>query len=157
MEEHQSPEQAPKQSKTILIVIVVIVAIAVAGVTVMIFANPSKAPTTTQDTQTNTGRETDSSDVSTALAPATIVFTDDGFTPMILTVKKGTVVTVKNNSSRSVQFSSDNHPSHTEDPEMNLGVLAPGENGTFTANTIGTHGFHDHIDDNITGTLVVTE
>ena len=38
-----------------------------------------------------------------------------------------------------------------------MSVLAPGESGTFTAETVGTHGFHDHIDDSKTGTLVVTE
>lgn len=97
------------------------------------------------------------SDTDTESANATITFTNDGFTPNKLTVKTGTVVTVKNQSSNRVQFSSDDHPTHREDPEINMKTLAPGESGTFTAKTVGTHGFHDHIDDSKTGTLVVTE
>lgn len=145
--EQPTPEQTPNQSRIILIALALIVIVAI--VVVMIFANRSQAPTTTQNEQTGT--------TNPSTDAATITFTDAGFSPTTLTVKKGTKVTVVNSSSSSVQFSSDDHPTHLEDPEINMSELAPGESGSFTATTVGTHGFHDHIDDSKTGTLVVTE
>ena len=88
---------------------------------------------------------------------AVIAFTNDGFTPSMLTVRERTVVTVRNDSSSQVQFSSDNHPTHRLNEGMNLRTLAPGESATFTAGPVGSHGFHDHIDARHTGTLIVTE
>ena len=157
MEESQSPEQTPKQSKAVLIVIAVIVVLAVAGVAVMIFANQSQAPTTTQNEETGSNSQTDANAGNTTSETATITFTNNGFSPATLTVKKGTKVTVVNSSSSDVQFSSDDHPTHREDPEINMEILTPGESGSFTVTTVGTHGFHDHVDDSKTGTLVVTE
>ncbi|MDB5177846.1 MAG: hypothetical protein JWO61_229, partial [Candidatus Saccharibacteria bacterium] len=42
-----------------------------------------------------------------------------------------------------------------EDPEINMSELAPGESGTFTPTTKGSHDFHDHLHDQYTGILVV--
>ncbi len=120
-------------------------------------APASQSSETSQSTNSEDSAKTSESSAETESTAATIVFTNDGFTPNKLTVKTGTVVTVKNESSNRVQFSSDDHPTHREDPEINMKTLAPGESGTFTAKTVGTHGFHDHIDDSKTGTLVVTE
>lgn len=141
------------ESKTAIMVIIASIAV-VAIVAVVVLLIP-KQPATTQpanDTADSAKSETPSNSDA-----ATITFTDEGFSPSTLTVKKGTVVTVKNTSATSVQFSSDDHPAHTENPEMNMSELAPGASGTFTADTVGTHGFHDHIDDSKTGTLIVTE
>lgn len=149
MEQTPTPEQAPRQSRTVLIVIVLIVIVTVAAVTVMIFANQSQAPTTTQNEQTGT--------IDSRTDAATITFTNDGFSPTTLKVKKGTKVTIVNSSPSPVQFSSDDHPTHQEDPEINMSELAPGESGSFTVTTVGTHGFHDHNDESKTGTLIVTE
>lgn len=145
--EDNTPNTSPKQSKTVLIVILIVAALAVAGVAALILANPSSAPKTTDSTS-------NSSDVSEA---GTITFTDDGFSPSTLTVKKGTKVTVVNKSSSPVQFSSGQHPTHREDPEINMSELAPGERGSFTVTVAGTHSFHDHLNASKTGTLVVTE
>lgn len=86
---------------------------------------------------------------------ATIVFTDKGFEPSKLSVKVGATVTVKNNSSEDVQFSSDDHPTHKLNQGMNLRVLAPGESAMFITNQAGNWGFHDHINDSFTGTITV--
>lgn len=96
-------------------------------------------------------------DVAINDTSATITFTDQGFTPREITVKKGTKITVVNSSNTDVQFSSDEHPTHRDNPEMNLKTLAPGESASYTAETVGTHPFHDHIDESKTGTVIVTE
>jgi plastocyanin len=88
---------------------------------------------------------------------ATITYTDDGFTPSTLTVKKNSVITVTNKSSKNVMFSSADHPTHQEQPELNMKTLKPGESGTITITKAGIWGYHDHIDETMTGTITVTE
>jgi hypothetical protein len=84
-----------------------------------------------------------------------IVFTDDGFDPLKYVSKEGEAVTVRNDSSMDLQFSSADHPTHLEHPEFNMEVLSPGESGTFTPESIGTFEFHDHLNSQFTGTLTV--
>lgn len=160
MEESHTPntEQSTQhKSRAVLVAIIVVAVLAVAGVAALVIANPSSAPTTTQNEATGSTAETDANNAGSTAETATITYTDNGFTPATLTVKKGTKVTVVNSSSNPVQFSSDDHPTHRLDPEINMSELAPGENGSFTVTTVGTHGFHDHIDDSKTGTPIVTE
>jgi len=140
-------ENNPKQSRIALIIILVIAVIAIATTAVLLVNSNSSAPGTTQNETSNQAQTGD----------ATITFTETGFSPSQLTVKKGTKITVINNSSHTLQFSSGEHPTHQENPEMNMGDLAPGEQGTVTLNHVGTHSFHDHHDDSKTGTLIVTE
>ncbi|HSX23610.1 MAG TPA: cupredoxin domain-containing protein [Candidatus Saccharimonadales bacterium] len=109
---------------------------------------------------------TDSS-ASTAATPAqqpatdnvnaenTITYTNDGFSPQNLTVKAGTKVTIKNNSSRVLQFDSDPHPEHTDDPELNIGSISPGSSKTVTVTVTGSHGYHNHLSPGDTGALIV--
>ncbi len=85
----------------------------------------------------------------------TITYTDNGFEPATVTVKAGTTIRVKNNSSKSLQFSSDDHPTHTKDKELNKSVLAPGKSETFSVSSVGTNGFHNHLNPDHIGTLIV--
>lgn len=121
--------------------------------------------TTSQPTQTTTSVETDSEDTETdtdqtpeqPTEVVTITYTDDGFSPESYTVTSGTKVVVKNNSSGELQFSSDDHPTHRENSELNLQTIGAGESTEFTPQTAGTWGFHDHLNDNFTGTLLVEQ
>jgi plastocyanin len=88
---------------------------------------------------------------------ATITATEDGFTPSTVTIKKGQSIKVVNNSSSSIEFSSADHPTHLQDPELNMSELNPGESGTITPDNVGTHGYHDHLHSTHTGKIVVTE
>lgn len=119
--------------------------------------NEANAPSTEVSNTQQSNVESPSSAQDAPAEQATITFNNDGFSPAELTVKKGTVVTVKNASSNKLQFASDEHPAHTENQEMNLRVLNAGESETYTANTVGEWGFHDHIEDNLTGMITVTQ
>lgn len=85
----------------------------------------------------------------------TIVFTDEGFAQQEYSFPAGTAIRVENESSMDMQFSSNNHPAHRENPELNMALLGAGESGTFTPPGKGTYGFHDHINDQYTGTLII--
>jgi plastocyanin len=86
---------------------------------------------------------------------STITYSNNGFSPSTLSVKVGTVITIKNTSSNPLQFSSDPHPQHTDDPELNMGALSSGQSQTLTVTKTGTHGYHNHLNPGDTGTLVV--
>jgi len=85
----------------------------------------------------------------------TITYTDNGFSPSTITIKARSALIIKNDSSSDMEFSSDPHPVHTDDPELNKSVLAPGESKLIFPNVKGTHGYHNHLNSTHTGTLIV--
>ena len=87
---------------------------------------------------------------------ATIVFTDNGFAQQNYSVAAGQAVTVKNESSIAVEFSSDEHPTHRDNPELNMNALQPGQQESFTPSRTGEWGVHDHIHPQFTTMLAVT-
>lgn len=159
MNEQQTPHSTRRSSLGIVIAVIAAILVTVGVIVAVALTQQTNAPASTQTTETgDTETQADTSAPSEDTPQtATITFNANGFSPSTLTVKKGTTVTVVNASETEVQFSSDDHPSHRKNPEMNLSTIGPGEKATFTANTVGTHGFHDHLDDNLTGTLTVTE
>jgi plastocyanin len=79
---------------------------------------------------------------------ATITITASGVSPQNVTVAAGSRVTFVNNNTRPHDMNSDPHPAHTDCPEINVGFLAPGQNGTTqNLNRVRTCGFHDHNQD----------
>ncbi len=147
-------------SKKVIIGLILVLLVAAGGAFAIFGMNneEASAPSTSSNAST-TDETSQSSDAlgQPSAEQSTITFTSSGFSPTELTVKKGAVITVKNDSSSEVQFSSDDHPTHRENQEMNLRVLKAGESTTYTAETVGEWGFHDHIDDSKTGMITVTE
>lgn len=116
-------------------------------------------PTTSSQATTESSTTSEESAVqptdSTAEPAVTITITDDGYTPNKVTVKNGAVIKVVNNSSQKSMFSSDPHPSHTKNDELNQQTIVPGSSQTFKVTRTGTYGFHDHLKSNFEGTLIV--
>ena len=146
-------------NKTVTASIGVIILLLVVGGAAVVFGMSKQA---TQ--KTNTVNQV--SDKNPALMPAstadqnktpaaTITYTDDGLSPAKTTVKSGEVVKVVNNSSQSLEFSSDPHPVHTKDTDLNQQVLAPGQSQVFTVTKKGTFGYHDHLNATKTGTITI--
>lgn len=141
--------------KYVLVIISLFVAILVGlGVWWLVAAQPAGAPATNQTTQTPQGEQSQSPNNPSS---TTIVFNNNGFEQQNYTVTAGQTVTVKNLSSIAVEFSSDEHPVHTDNPELNLQPLQPGEEANFTPENPGTWGIHDHEHPEFTTTLTVTE
>ncbi len=125
--------------KTWTIIICVIVVAAVAGLGVWWFA----------------GSHVTKKEVSEAVVGTTITYTNSGFSPASLRAKAGSTITIKNESSKDLQFDSDPHPVHTKNPELNTHRLAPGESLTITVDKVGDWGYHNHLDPLKTGTIIV--
>lgn len=85
---------------------------------------------------------------------ATITF-NGAFSPAVITVKAGTTVTVKNDSLQDIVMNSNPHPTHTDDPDLNVGTIAAGKSATFVANQKGNFGYHDHLDPSLGGQISV--
>jgi plastocyanin len=84
---------------------------------------------------------------STGTSAATITITSSGVSPTQVTVSQGSRVMFVNNDTRSHDMESDPHPEHTDCPEINVGLLQPGQSReTLNLVTARTCGFHDHND-----------
>ena len=77
--------------------------------------------------------------------PNTLTITAAGVSPKELTVAPGSRVTFVNSDSRPHNMASDPQPEHDECPEINVGVLSPGQSReSLNLVTVRTCGFHDH-------------
>lgn len=93
-----------------------------------------------------------------AQARGVVTYTDTGFAPKPLTVKKGTTVTFVNESSRGMWVASAAHPTHQLLPGFDqLSQVAKGGSYEYTFIKVGTWTYHNHISTSDTGSVVVTE
>lgn len=147
-------------SKKATIWVIILLILVAAGGAWTYFATKPSETTPDAKTDTSTNNESNSPPVNDETGQetaATITATNDGFTPSMVTIKKGQSIKVVNDSSSPIEFSSADHPTHLQDPELNMNELQPGESGTITPKNVGTHGYHDHQNPTHTGTIVVTE
>ncbi len=116
----------------------------------------NKNTATTPTTNTSTNNNTSTTNSSTTEAPSLVVYSDDGFSPSTITVKKGTTVTFRNDSSSQMWIASDPHPTHTDLPGFDgLRGYNQGESYTYTFEKVGTWGYHNHLNSSDKGTVVV--
>jgi hypothetical protein len=111
---------------------------------------PSPAPTTPNPSPTPPPAPTPPPQPQSA----TITYTDSGFSSGLV-VAAGTQLTIRNNSSGTLQFQSNPHPTHDANQELNVGSIAPGGSETITLSNKGTWGYHNHLNDSHTGTIIV--
>ncbi|MBS3060350.1 MAG: hypothetical protein J4432_02480 [DPANN group archaeon] len=109
----------------------------------------------------------------TMMGPQThnIDMSNSGFSPGVLTVKKGDTVTFTNTGSRGIWPASEVHPVHNAYPGSGIqkcfsggdtsmifdacGDISPGESYSFTFNEVGTWQYHDHKQVGNKGTIIV--
>jgi plastocyanin len=122
----------------IIILIVVIVGIALA-------MNNKVAP----------NQSTSSSTSSNVSAAAIITYSASGFSPATVTVKSGDTVAIKNTTSADMQLDSNPHPVHTDDTDLNVGLVSAGQTRTFVVTKKGSFGYHNHLNPSDTGKIVI--
>jgi plastocyanin len=116
----------------------------------------SKASTSTSAASKSSQEQTKPAE-STSNQNAAVIITYDGkgFSPSSVTVKAGTTVSIKNTSNEALQFDSDPHPAHTDDTDLNVNFVSPGETKTITAVKTGTFGYHNHLIPSQTGSITI--
>lgn len=108
--------------------------------------------------------------VVNSVAATIITYTDSGFSPASITIKKGETVTFKNKSSRSFWPASAMHPTHTVYPGSDIKKcgtsdepnifdachgIEQGAEWSFRFNNVGTWNYHDHLNASKYGSIVV--
>lgn len=87
-----------------------------------------------------------------------ITFGDGVFSPSVINVKSGAMITFTNGSDQPLQIVSDPHPDHTNLPGLNSIIeLKKDETYQFTFNTKGTWGYHNEASPTETGTVIVED
>ena len=99
-----------------------------------------------------------------------VTYTDSGYIPNTITIKKGETVTWKNESSAPVWTASAMHPTHRVYPGTDTAACgtqtllpmfdacagtAPGQSWSFVFNNVGTWKYHNHLNSSKFGTVVV--
>ena len=136
-----------------LILAVVIVALIAGGAMLLTNKDSSKDDTATQ---TPTPTPTESAPVtSDAQVAATVTYDGDKFSNSTDKIKAGQMVKVVNSSQKELEFDSDPHPVHTDNSELNVGPISPGESKTFTLSKKGMWGYHNHLDSSQRGEIAV--
>lgn len=142
-------------SKLGKLIVTVIVVILIIAAFVLLYGKKAQAPNYTSNT--NGSNNTTSTTNSTQTTPAIIItYADSGFSLSANTMKKGQTVEVINKSTNDMQFDSNPHPTHTDDTELNIGLISPGQSKFFTVTHTGTWGFHNHLQPAQTSSFTVT-
>lgn len=159
-------------SRNTYVAIIVIVLIIVIGALYFYWSgnqsqsNPYPAGSTTQVPTPQVEMQT-STPVTGSTPPSegiVVAYTDSGFSPKTLTIKKGDTVTFKNNASDDVRVASNPHPVHNGYPTKGGCVgstfdscsnIPPGSSWSFTFGFVGSWGYHNHLNPSEGGTIVV--
>lgn len=128
-----------------------------AGVAIFVANDGPKDDEPTPEPTVETQRQTESTPAPSEERAQTVTvrFTDSGFSPGTITVKAGGSIVFMNESSQTTNPSSDPHPTHTINDELNVGDIAPGDSKTITVTRTGQWGMHDHLDPSKKLTVVV--
>jgi plastocyanin len=85
-----------------------------------------------------------------------VKITDSGFDPSSLTVDAGATVKFENESSDDAWPASNVHPTHQLYPGFDAKKpLLPGDSYSFTFTKTGSWGYHNHLEPDVQGTIVV--
>lgn len=85
----------------------------------------------------------------------TVTAKSSGFDPQTLSIKSGETIVWVNADTNNIYLASDPHPSHTDYPALNLGIVKPGESVSLMFPTAGTYKYHDHLNPSHRGTIIV--
>src|SRR6185437_255902 len=153
-------------NKNIIIGIVVVIVILGGGFLLLKGNSMTKSSTANQSTTQPTEAMQPTSQATEgiqltgtgAMSSNTVSYTEDGFVPSTVTIKKGETVTWTNKDSDDLWVASNPHPTHTDYPGFDeLQGISTGKTYSFTFTKVGHWGYHNHLNPSQTGTVVVTE
>lgn len=139
-----------RASKVIITTVIVVVIIALGWIIIRTMNTNDSADTPSEPNQTELSNDEATQDVALSIS-----YNGTKFSPANETVRVGDRIEVVNNSQNVMEFASDQHPTHNDNSELNVGDIQPGERATFTVLTPGTWGFHDHYNATAGGELIV--
>ncbi len=161
--------------KKILLIIAILMVVIVGwmllrgkGDTVVDVSTPTA---TVSPTETPTPVVTNNtSPTATPVSKNVITYTDSGYTPSTITIKKGETVTWKNESGIKMWTASAVHPTHKVYPGTDIALctalrpiamfdscagMTTGQSWSFKFDNVGTWKYHNHLNSSKFGTVVV--
>lgn len=152
-----------------LIAILIVVLLAGAGI---VYMQTKETPAPEMPITTETALATNTATTNTPLSH-TVIYDGSGFSPAMLTVKRGETVTFVNQSTRGMWVATDEHPTHTSydgtSTSEHCGKIGPSrddvfdqcittQNGgswSFIFTKAGNFDYHNHVAGGASGTIVV--
>lgn len=142
-------------SKNVTLAVVVVLIALIGGYFLLKGSSQSTPPTTLQQTSPTISASAPLSS-NAPTGQMTVTVSEAGISPSSLTVKAGDSVTFTNTGSQVHQINSNPHPTHTDYPPLNtIGKLDPGQSKSLIFPTAGSYGFHDHLNPDFKGTIIV--
>jgi amicyanin len=139
-----TPAPAPQTSKTPLIIGIIVAVVIIGGGITLAATHKSSSTTMTMTSPAAT------TDVSTAVATNAVKVASYAFSPAVITVKAGTMVTWTNSDAVSHTVTSDTGTMLKSD------LFARGQSYSYTFTTAGTYSYHCVPHPYMKGTVVVT-
>jgi plastocyanin len=87
----------------------------------------------------------------------TVILDKNGFKPNVVTIKVGTAVRWENISGDKQTVNSDNYPTNQLHRELNFGVFNNGSSVVYIFKTLGTYGYHNQLNHEQSGEIIVTK
>lgn len=154
------------------LIIITIVAIVLVGIIIFMFSKDTvEAPVVSPyPTPPIEETPTPSPTPTPAVSKVTVTYSDSGYSPAIVVFKKGGTIVFKNQSSIMMWSASALHPTHKAYPgsdiakcgtSSQIGIFdackdyGSGESWEFRFNEQGTWKYHNHLQSNHTGTIIV--
>jgi plastocyanin len=137
------------------VIITTIIIIVVALGAWWVIASMSSDSNNSSSNEATSGKDDEADE--TEAAAETITYDGASFMPTSITVKAGDTIEVVNNSDNVMYFASDEHPTHLDNSELNVGDVQPGSSATLTLTSPGTWGYHDHYNAAASGEIIVEE
>lgn len=139
-------------SGTVKIAIAAIIALILFGAIAVVGINSQNSAT---DGSTSSNSQPNLNAVQEEDVPATITYTGKGFEPNLSTIEDHNYVRIRNRSVRVLNFVSDPYLERTDNPELNVGEIPPGESKKFYISQKGTWGYHNALDPSESGRIIV--
>lgn len=158
------------------IIILVSVAIILVGVVVFLYSGDTiEAPTPTPIPTPTVEEVSESSPqvfptTTPSISTVTVTYSDSGYSSSTVTIKRGDTVVFEDKSSRMMWTASAVHPTHKAYPGSDIAkcgiseqsgifdackAYGSGESWEFRFNEQGTWKYHNHLQPNHTGTIIV--
>lgn len=92
---------------------------------------------------------------SQTVAQNSVTVTSSGFEPANITISVGQTLVWYNKGGTAVSINSAPHPTHSDYPPLNIGLVQDGASATLSFPTAGTYKYHNHLNPSQYGTITV--
>lgn len=139
-----------QSKRNILISIVLLLVLVILSIGAFFYFLPKGAEKTDQPS-----KPAELTSPNIAVDNARVFITEEGFDKKEVKVKVGGAVTFTNSGSQNHEIASAVHPQHTDYADLNLGEIKPFESKILIFPQAGTYRYHDHLNPQFTGTIIV--